>query len=957
MAFDLKVSQFAHIGIIYCQKTDTVKAVSYLMAQKNIGSIFVKEEGEIVGVWTQSDLKDLVVESRDFDEILMGEVMHFPVISIAEDEHISLASYLFKEHKLHHLLVTAVDGSPIGILSETDLIASKISQVLFDKTYVHELMNTHLNTLDESLPLSEVLIALKMEETDAAVVTRQRAGQEELGIISDRDILKYIGKGGDLDHLVGDIASWPLLKIPQEASLTKAREVMLAHHFHHIGVEDEQGECIGVLNFGHLMQATEGFFFQKIEQDLKDKMSSLDQLLRLYQLIVENTTSFILIHRHGKVLYSNPAALKAFGYTLEEMQNIQIIELVAPEFRPIVQERIAQAEHSGISQPRLDELMVTQQGERFWIEVSNSPIQFEGKDAVLAIAHNITHLKQEIEQQKIIKTVYEQMEEAILVTDEQTKVVSTNKAFTKLTGYQEDEIVGHPAKFLNSGYQPDAFYQKLWTDLSQKGHWEGEIWNKIRNGEVHPQWLSISKVLNEQGNIQNYVGIYQDLTHKKQVEAQIEQLSFYDEVTQLPNLTLFKNRANEMIKHRPQSEFAVIYCDVARFKRLNDTLGHDSGNKILYQVGKRIAAQLSEQDTVARMSSDAFLILLEPLNTNQNIEFVAQTFCQSLIANFEKPFKIEGQQHIIDIRLGVALYPHNEKNIEDLIVSADEALHAAKEMPGSYCQFYTKSLASTSFEHFFLEKGLRTALKNDHIVVFYQPQIDLQTQQVIGAEALVRWQHPELGLIPPDKFISLAEETGLIMALGEQVLEKACKQWLAWQARGVKLPRVSVNVSPIQLLEENFVEKICGIVHGLDMPINALEIEITESFLFKNEQQGLKAINELVVQGCRISMDDFGTGFSSLSLLKKMPLSQIKIDQSFVRHLPGDKGDMAIVKSVIEIAKAMEIEVIAEGIETEEHAQVLTQNHCQQGQGYLYSRPLPADEFEQWLINWEQQHA
>lgn len=947
MGQSISINQFVHWGVTTCQVSDSIQTVTGIMYQQNIGSIFVTDGTQVVGAWTQSDIKYLSIDNPSVLAQPISEVMSAPVISIRQHDSVANATFLFKKHNIHHLLVVDEQSQPVGVLSDSDIILLQVTEAYLSGINITSILPPDFFQVDQLTSVNDSLKLMCKNKTDALLVTQKNSNQ--VGIVTNRDLLAYIGKSRvNSSQNIGQVAKWPLITISESTSLLTTRELMVQNHFHHIGIVNAEKEIIGIINFSHLVHAIESFFYRDISQEIIEKTDALKESNSLYQSIVEKTSSFILIHQRGKPVYVNPSALEAFEYTLEEAKQLSAMDFVAPEYQNLVKERVL---NQSQSQPTIEELFVTKSGRRFWGEACSRFIQYDGKPATLVIAHDIDDKKRQSEQPKIIQTVFEKMDEALIVTDENNKIIMVNKAFEDIYGYTEQELVGKTSNVLKSDHETTETYSNLWQSLHQTGAWQGELWNRKKNGEIFPQWVSISAIKNNQNELTNFIAIYRDLTDKKQIEAEINRLSFYDLLTGLPNYNLFKDRLKHAIKGAEQNKgfrCAVIYLDLARFKRVNDAVGHTQGDQLLIQVAQRLESIVSSENTVARMGADNFLIMLENIHSQKDVV----DFASNMIEQFSEPFILDEHSHTWDIKMGISLFPTDGSDAISLITAADEAVYKAKELPNSGFEFHTKQLAESAFEHFFLEKGLRKALSNDEFVVYFQPQILMSSQKIIGAESLVRWQHPDLGLVPPDKFINIAEETGLIIALGEVILQKSCAQWCQWQAEGLVLNRLSVNVSAIQLTDANFVKKVRDILNQTKMPAQHLEIEVTESFLFKNEQQGICTLNGLKALGCKISMDDFGTGFSSLSYLKKLPINQLKIDQSFVRNLPNDLEDMAIIDSIIAVSHALNLEVVAEGVETMEQSKLLQSKGCDLAQGYGYARPMEADK----MFIWAQQH-
>ncbi|MCU7797828.1 MAG: EAL domain-containing protein [Candidatus Thiodiazotropha sp. (ex Myrtea spinifera)] len=540
-------------------------------------------------------------------------------------------------------------------------------------------------------------------------------------------------------------------------------------------------------------------------------------------------------------------------------------------------------------------------------------------------------------------TVFESTLEGVMITDAKNIILDVNNAFVEITGYSREEVIGHTPKMLNSGKHDDSFYQEMWQALISHGHWRGEIWNRRKNGVVYPEWLNISTIYDKHGSIANYVAVFSDITSIKRSEQELDHLAHHDPLTDLPNRLLFNSRLEQAIKHarRNQSVFAILFIDLDRFKSINDSLGHKAGDELLQQLANRIQECMRLDDTVARISGDEFVVLLEDISSADNTAVAVE----KIMAVFTDPFRLDGHEIHITASIGISLYPANGESVTSLLRNADTAMYRAKNEGRNTYQFYTQEMTSSAFERVVIENALRMALARNEFHLVYQPQFQLDSYKLIGVESLIRWHHPELGEISPVKFIPLAEENGLIHDIGAWVLERACWQGKAWLEKGFDFGRIAVNVARPQLQHSNFVQKVEQILERTALPADKLELEVTESFIMQNTANAIAQLEALRMLGLSLSIDDFGTGYSSMSYLKLLPIQKLKIDQSFVRDIPIDSNDMAICEAVIALGKALELSVIAEGVETDSQVNFLKEKGCLEAQGYLFCKPIPADQF------------
>lgn len=533
--------------------------------------------------------------------------------------------------------------------------------------------------------------------------------------------------------------------------------------------------------------------------------------------------------------------------------------------------------------------------------------------------------------------------EAVLITDTDNRIISVNQAFTDITGYTQQEVEGDNPSILKSFRHDAEFYATMWQTVNQNGRWQGEIWDRRKNGEIFPAWQTITRVLGESGELTNYVSVFSDISTIKQSQAKLDFLAHHDPLTSLPNRILFTDRLSQALRHarREQHKVAVLFVDLDRFKNINDSLGHPVGDKLIQLAGQRIKGVLRDEDTVARLGGDEFIIAMKELYDNQSVAIVAN----KLVESFQQPFHVDEHELHVSLSMGISFYPQDGEDGETLIKNADAAMYRAKEDGRNKYHFYTEELTTTVFERLAMETALRHALEHDEMEVCYQPQYQVQSGEMIGVEALLRWHHPQKGLLGPSDFIALAEECGLILPLGELALRKACSQMQQWLQRGAGLQHVSVNVSAIQLQRGDFVETVKTVLAETGLATRHLELEITESVIMQEEGCGMETLNQLQSLGISLTIDDFGTGFSSLSYLKRLPVNKLKIDRSFVCDMPGDLNDVAITRAIVALSKTLQFSVIAEGVETQEQLSLLESLGCDEVQGHYFSHAVSADSF------------
>ena len=567
---------------------------------------------------------------------------------------------------------------------------------------------------------------------------------------------------------------------------------------------------------------------------------------------------------------------------------------------------------------------------------------------ILGIFSDITERKRTEDRLRQAATVFESSAEGIVITNAERNIVAVNRTYCEITGYAETEVLGRNPRLLQSGRQDKNFYQTMWATIDSQGFWRGEIWNRRKNGEIYPELLTINAVRDAQDKLVNYIGLFSDLSQIKQSKAMLERLAHYDPLTNLPNRLLIRLRLEHALEraHRHGSRLAVLCLDLDRFKNINDSLGHPAGDRLLMEFAKRLSAHLQPDATLGRLGGDEFVILIEDLKHSEAAAIVAQNVLHTL----EQPFQLgEPGEVFIAASIGISMFPEDASDATQLFRNADTALYQAKEHGRNTYRFYTEALTRAADQRLTLESQLRRALERGEFLLHYQPQVTVPDGRLIGVEALVRWQHPELGLVPPDQFIPLAEETGLIVPLGEWVLFTACTQLKAWLDQGMPPFTIAVNLSSRQFRQGSLARHVHAVLDATGLPPALLELEITESAIMEQGDQAIDTLDALKALGVKLSIDDFGTGYSSLAYLKRFAVDTLKIDQSFVRDLEQDRGDREIAATIIAMAHNLDIQALAEGVETEHQLAFLHQHGCNACQGYLFSRPLPADALERWL--------
>jgi diguanylate cyclase (GGDEF)-like protein/PAS domain S-box-containing protein len=566
---------------------------------------------------------------------------------------------------------------------------------------------------------------------------------------------------------------------------------------------------------------------------------------------------------------------------------------------------------------------------------------------IIGTCTDISRHKHAEEQMRLAARVFDQSREIIMITDPAGHIVSVNKAFTEVTGYRSDEALGNTPALLKSHRHNPAFYREMWQVLTRDGYWHGEIWNRRKNGEIYPNWQSISAVTDEKGKLTNYLSVSMDVSLQKTAESRIHNLAYFDALTGLPNRQLLRDRASQVLAHSRQDEVetAFLFIDLDDFKTINDSLDHLIGDRLLQALGDRLRKTVRMQDTVGRLGGDEFLVILPGTDGSS-----AAKMAERLLRMVSEPFPIDDHTLNVTASIGISLYPQDGSDFDTLLKHADAALFQAKAKRRNLYHFYTPEMNEAAYERLTLENALRHALRHNEFELHYQPQARLDTGHIVSVEALIRWRHPEQGLILPERFIALAEENGLIAPLGEWMLREACRQARVWQDMGLPPIEMAVNISTCQFGLTDMAAQVRTALSDTGLAPKWLEIEITESLLAGNLEATLATLHEIRNLGVHIAVDDFGTGYSSLSYLKRFPLRKLKIDRSFVRDIMIDHDDRAISSAIINLGQSLGLIVVAEGVETDDQLDVLRQLGCHKIQGYLLGAPVPAEEITERLV-------
>ena len=589
-------------------------------------------------------------------------------------------------------------------------------------------------------------------------------------------------------------------------------------------------------------------------------------------------------------------------------------------------------------------------GSEIWLEDRGRVIQRDAAGRALRMIgtrRDISELRRQAEQQRLAATVFEAASEGMVIMNDHYRVLAVNDACCALSGYSREELLGHSVARIAGSPESQRQYQTMREALELHGHWQGELIETRKSGEVYPQWVQLREVRDANDSVTHVVAFISDLSVRRKIEERLRYLTHYDDLTGLANRGLLKERLHEACQRvrRNGRNMAVLYIDLDRFKLLNESLGHEAADALLRETSRRITQTLADADTIARLSGDEFVVLFDAYGSLSSLAHLGSRLLQRI----RKPLIIDEQELVISASIGVSLMPDNSRDAEVLLRQANMAMQQAKHLGGNTLQFFTDRPQASSMQYLQLENQLRKALEVGQLEVFYQPRLSLADDALEAAEALVRWRHPQRGLVAPAHFIPLAEETGLIIPLGEFVLREACRQARQWQLDGLAEIRVSVNLSVKQLRQGNFVSLVRQVLEETGLPATMLELELTESQLLDDIDNAISISEQLRALGVRLAIDDFGTGFSSLSYLKRFPVDYVKIDRSFISELEHSSQDAAITRAIIAMVHSLERKVVAEGVETQAQMDFLKANQCDEIQGYLLSPPVPAEQFAELL--------
>ncbi len=673
----------------------------------------------------------------------------------------------------------------------------------------------------------------------------------------------------------------------------------------------------------------------------RDWRARLDEQENKFRTIADNTADGVLINIGGRHVYANRRVRELLGFSDKEMHGVGLKDLIKPdEYDGIIAHLRSDVGDDGDTHS-YETNLVAKDGTTIPVEIAASKTVWQGHKGGMLFVRDISARKSAEETMHKLSRAIDQTADVVFITNRDGCVEYVNPAFEKVTGYRADEVIGKTPDMLKSGKQGPEFYANVWKEI-QSGNVYNDIFvNKRKHGGLYYQEQTITPLTNSKGDITHFVTTGRDITERMEAQEKLQFLAQHDALTRLPNRALFLDRLNQSLARARWHDrrIAVIFMDLDRFKTINDSLGHGVGDALLTQVGERLLSCLREGDTVARLGGDEFVILLNDVASEDDVTLLVE----KLLSIHDRPFSIDGHELYMSGSVGVSLYPGDGEDSGTLMKHADIAMYRAKESGKNNFKFFSADMSEKAFSRLTLEHSLRRALENSEYVLLYQPIVNLKTNTIVGAEALLRWQDQQKGIIFPGDFVPLLEETGLIQEVGEWVLHRACRDAAAWSKKwGAGVFRVSVNISGRQIGARSFLSTVNSVIRDTGLAPAMLELEITESVLMHDLEACLELLRELHARGIKLSIDDFGTGYSSLSYLKRLPIQTVKIDRSFIADAATDSDDNSIVEAAVAMAHGLKLNVIAEGVENMDQLAVLKKYGCDEAQGYLFSRAVSA---------------
>ncbi len=828
------------------------------------------------------------------------------------------------------------------------LLNTKLSQ---SHLIVEDIMQSNILTCSPETTIKVAANRMRSRNISSIIVVENGLA---LGIWTEADCRKIdFTNQAQFDVNINMLMSSPVMSVKQDLTVNELATKFRSHNVRHFIVVNEQSLPLGIVSqtdviknqgIEHYLQSRLVSSSYKKNQHLLQHRSSLSDIAE--QMKAYKCSSTLIYHselkQYGIVTERDLLTLLANGkFTENEAWHYASYPL-----KTISADYTLYTAYQQLLNNNIRHLAVSDADGEIVGTLSMDNIMSHIELAYIEELHNIVQqrdkaLKESKKHLLVAEKIIEASLDGIMITDEKGCIMSVNPAFTRVTGYQEEEVLGVNSKILSSGRHSSEFYQQLWLSILDKGVWQGEIWNKRKNNEIYPQWLTIIEINERVDGNKIFAAIFSDISERKRAEKRIENLAFYDELTHLPNRRLLYDRIEVALAtaHRNAEKMALLFVDLDYFKEVNDNFGHRVGDKLLQSIAKRLTENSKEGDTVARIGGDEFTLLLTEMN---EVDHICKA-CHRITEKLRQSYYIEGHTLNITTSIGIAVYPDDGETEEELMKKADIAMYRAKDIGRNSYQLFTPTMNAHSLERSLMQSHLRLALDNNELVLNYQVQKNSVIDKVIGVEALLRWSNPVIGEVSPAQFIPLAEEIGLITEVDDWVLLHACKQRKSWLDQGVECGRVAVNISPLHFHQGDLVASVKYALAKAELPAELIEIEVTEGCFIKQMENATCILIQLRAMGIKIALDDFGTGFSSLSYLTTLPIDTLKIDASFITQVPHNFRESQITSAIITLAQNLNLDLVAEGVETHAQKLFLLDRGCDVMQGYFYSKPVSAE--------------
>ncbi|MAZ87526.1 MAG: hypothetical protein CL693_07765 [Cellvibrionaceae bacterium] len=821
-------------------------------------------------------------------DIPVGQVAQRDLLYCLASDTLSFAARAMRQRKCSSILIQS-ENDIIGIWTEADAMKLDFSDPDLMNQTIGRHMSSPVKSIDQSVVLSEVMELFQKRQFRHCLVNF--SGGQPQGLISQTDITLNLDVEYFLTlHKVQSVSEKPV-KLLSDLGFHQAVQLMHRYKTEMAVVVDEGSRPVGVL--------TQSDIVARLALDCADQplsafaeksivtMDEEESVLSAREMLTQHNIRHLVV-------------TKASGEVAGVVTMRKILQYIQQEYSAQLSRVFNERDHA---------------------------------------------LSRSLQDLTLAERVFEHSMEGMVITDPKGSIIRVNPAFRLLTGYNDDDVVGRNMNMLSSGKHDREFYAAMWEQMTQTGSWQGEIWNRRKDGRLFLESINITAIYNDAGQISYFTSLFRDVTDLRDKEQQIRHMAYYDELTGLPNRRLLKDRLGMALASasRRNSQLAVVFLDVDHFKRINDNFGHSSGDQVLIELAERLKTATREEDTLARIGGDEFVILLSSISDYSDIAAVGRRVMHAL----EKPFLLaDGTNTQTTLSMGASVFPDDGANVEDLLQHADTAMYSVKESGRNGLKLFKQEMAERSLRHFTLESQLRAAIDKGGLEVHYQPQFSIIDNTMVGAEALLRWAHSEQGYISPATFIPLAEEGGFVERLDYWVFEQACIQLARWRDLGLSTVPISINLSPHTLAQENLEATLKGIVAKYKLDAQMLRLEITESAFIDDMEAVIGCLQSLSCHGFDVALDDFGTGYSSLSYLTKLPLNELKIDASFVREVPGNTSSELIIGAIIAMAKSLRLTVVVEGIETQEQLDFVHTMGAEVMQGYFAARPAPAEALE-----------